>query len=155
MSEWLRWFLVRDAVVVMVTIGVWSIGELSTSLEIVRGALIGLCALLFHEYGHLLGAKLSSATVQPAPLWSPFIFNVSVDTNNKEQLLTTSYAGFLATGIFLVAFWQLLPLDRLAGQVGFAIAVLLASLTVLIEFPIAWRIARGYSVPDLTIFTRQ
>ena len=93
--------------------------------------------------------------VQSAPKWSPFIFNLDPTENTRAQLLSTSLWGFSATGVFVVLFTLILPTDTLAGVVGLSIGLLLASLTVIIEFPIAWRMSRGYAVPDLSIFKNQ
>jgi hypothetical protein len=63
-----------------------------------------------------------------------------------------SFAGFAATGIFLLVFWLWLPLDWLAGRIAMGIALFLASLTVLIEFPLAFRVLRGKALPPVEVF---
>ena len=145
-------FIVRDLTILAMTVGVWIAATATEAGQILAGGLAGLCALLFHEYGHLLGAYLAGAKVQAAPKWSPFVFNLNPAQNTRRQLLTTSIGGFVATAIFLLVFFFWLPLHLLSGQIALAIGCLLASLTVIIEFPIAWRMARGYAVPDLSIF---
>lgn len=147
-------FFWRDAFIGLLTIGVWLVPASGDGMEIARGVLLGLCALLLHEYGHLLGATLRGARVNPAPLWSPFLFDLDTRHSTRTQLLWSSYAGFMATALFLLLFWTCLPLERLAGRVAMGIGLFLATLTVVIEFPIAWRIARGYPVPRLEIFGR-
>lgn len=154
MSGSFRPFFVRDSAIGLVTLMLWILPLGYESVEIARGVLLGLCALLLHEYGHLLGAALTGASVKPAPLWSPFLFDLDTQTNSRTQLLWCSYVGFVATGLFLLLFWLFLPSQRLAGEIAMGIGLFLATLTVVIEFPIAWRIARGYSVPKLEIFGR-
>ena len=149
-----RVFLARDVVIVTVTVFLWLFLPSGDFGQIVTGGLTGLCALLFHEHGHVFGAWKSGAHVRPAPRWSPFIFNLDPRENTRHQLLSTSCWGFVATCLFVILFLLVLPTHTLAGFVGLSIGLLLASLTVLIEFPIAWRIARGYAVPDLSIIRK-
>ena len=146
-----RFFLIRDLLILMVTLLLWVSQPAGDYAQIITGGLTGLCALLLHEHGHLLGAWRVRATVHPAPRWSPFIFNLNPGENTRAQLLSTSYWGFAATGVYLVLFLLVLPTHTLAGFVALCIGLLLASLTVVIEFPIAWRMARGYALPDLSI----
>ena len=149
-----RAFLVRDSVILILTLALWATALPTQAGQIVTGVLTGICALLLPEYGHLIGAIRSGATITPAPIWSPFIFNLDPGENQREQLLATSYSGFAATALFLIVFAILLPKATLAGQLAWYIALLLATLTVVIEFPIAWRIATHRSVPDLSIIRR-
>ena len=146
-----RFFLVRDAVIGSVTMLLWMYLPRGDFGQIATGGLTGLCALLFHEHGHVFGAWKTGASVRAAPWWSPFIFNLDPGENTRVQLLSTSCWGFVATVVFVILFLIALPTNTLAGLVGLSIGLFLASLTVLIEFPIAWRITRGYSVPDLSI----
>ena len=149
-----RNFLVRDLAILLLTVVMWVFLPAGDFGQIVTGGLTALCALLFHEHGHLLGARRVEACVEAAPIWSPFIFNLDPAKNTRAQLLSTSYWGFAATGIYVCLFVVVLPTHNLAGLVGLSISLLLASLTVLIEFPIAWRMARGYAVPDLSIIRK-
>ena len=150
-----RFFLVRDLLIVALTIFLWTFLPAGDFGQIATGGLTGLCALLFHEHGHVLGAWKTEANVQSAPKWSPFIFNLDPAENTRAQLLSTSLWGFIATGVFVAFFVLFLPTDTLAGVVSLSIGLLLASLTVIIEFPIAWRMSRGYALPDLSIFKNQ
>ena len=150
-----RFFLARDLTILTLTILLWALLPAGDAGQIATGGLTGLCALLFHEHGHVFGARKAGAHVQFAPKWSPFIFNLNPIENTRAQLLSTSLWGFAATGFFVILFLLVLPTDTLAGVVGLSIGLLLASLTVFIEFPIAWRMSRGYAVPDLSIFKSQ
>jgi hypothetical protein len=122
-------------------------------LSIASGAGAGVCAFLLHEWGHLAGARMRGARVESARnLASPFLFSFDSKNNDARQFLSMSFAGFAATGIFLLVFWLWLPLDWLAGRIAMGIALFLASLTVLIEFPLAFRVLRGKALPPVEVF---
>lgn len=147
-----RGFMFRDCLVLGTTLLFWYFARDTHPLT--TGILTGVCALLLHEYGHLFGAVKSQAVITPAPLWSPFIFNLNPNDNNRRQQLSTSCWGFVATAVFVTAFTLFLP-NTPAGKIALFIGLGLATLTVVIEFPIAWRMARGKSVPDLSLLARR
>ena len=150
-----RPFALRDAVVVAATVALWVSAELDERWwHIATGLLTGVCALLFHEWGHLYGAHRAGAVITPSPIWSPFLCNVSSTENDREQFLVLSLWGFYATGVFVVLFGLWLPRELLAGKIAMTIAVVLATLTVVIEFPIAWRVYKGYPIPRVEIFRK-
>ena len=162
-------FLFRDVLILLITISMWAsyffitqgLNDAATwtttaVFHWVLGGLSGLCALLFHEWGHLYGASRVAAVVHPAPsIFSPFLFDLDSQANSQQQFVSTSVWGFYATGVFLCFFSLVLPLDVLAGRVTLGIALTLATLTVLIEFPIAWRVHKGYSIPQVEIYRRR
>ena len=86
-----RNFLVRDLAILLLTVVMWVFLPAGDFGQIVTGGLTALCALLFHEHGHLLGARRAEASVEAAPIWSPFIFNLDPAKNTRAQLLSTSY----------------------------------------------------------------
>jgi len=146
-------FAVRDGLIGCVTLTMWLFLRPQDEWHIATGGLTGLCCLLLHEWGHLLGAYRSKAVVSVAPtIFSPFLFNLSSSRNNKHQFLQTSLWGFYATGLFAVVLPLVVSLDLLAGRIALGIAGLLVILTVLIEFPIAWRVYKGYAIPRVEIF---
>ena len=147
--------MVRDACIVSVTTALWYMPEGTGAFELLLGLMTGLSALLFHEWGHLLGAALGSARVKPTALWSPFIFDLDSRSNGRRQFLSVSLWGFAATAVYLLLFFSLLPQDRLAGQVAQWSGLFLATLTVLIEFPIAFHVYRGGAIPPVEIFKRR
>ena len=115
--------------------------------------LAGLCAFLFHEWGHLIGAYVSKAVVHPAPsLFSPLLFDLDSRGNSRGQFLYVSAAGFIATSLFLFVFSFFLPLGLFAGKLAIYIGLGLSALTVFIEFPIAWVVYRGSKIPRVEIF---
>ena len=150
-------FAIRDSALLALTLLGWALSIVPKEGWIggLLGGMTGLCALLLHEWGHLYGAHRAAAIIHPAPrLWLPFLFDVDSANNTREQFLSISLWGFAATFVFLVMFMVFLPLNELAGRVALGVGALLASLTVIIEFPIAWRVYRGYSIPKVEIYRR-
>ena len=147
-------FALRDAAVLIAAILLWLLAPVAEHWAIATGGVTGVCALLFHEWGHLYGAYRSGAVVHPAPMWSPFLFDLDSKLNSRAQFLSVSLWGFAATGIFLLVFALWLPLDTLAGRVAMGIGLLLATLTVVIEFPLAYRVYRGGTLPPVEIHRR-
>jgi len=141
---------VRDLAILAVTLVSWALEARGggTLVAVAAGIGTGACAFLFHEWGHLLGARLTGGVfAPPARLWSPFLFSFDARRNQPRQFVLMSLSGFAATGVFLVVFWFGLPLDRLAGKVGMGIALTLAALTVIIEFPLLGRVLMGKPIP--------
>ena len=146
-------FAFRDSVIFIVTLLFWQNLSDTYLFHGIAGLLAGLCAFLFHEWGHLLGAYLSKAVVHPAPsLFSPLLFDLDSQKNNRGQFLYVSGTGFIATSLFLFVFCSLLPLDLFAGKLAIYIGLGLAALTVFIEFPIAWIVYRRHKIPRVEIF---
>ena len=147
-------FAVRDAALLVATGWLWANYPATQTLEVVLGIATGVCFLLLHEWGHLFGAWLKSAHVHPGPLWGPFLFDADSQANNKSQFLSLSLWGFAATGILLAGFAVWMPYDVLAGKVAWWMALGLTSLTVFVEFPIAWWVWRGKHIPPVEIYRR-
>ena len=142
-----------DPVVFLITLLSWqNLGD-SINSHGVADVLTGLCAFLFHEWGHLIGAYISKAVVHPAPsIFSPLLFDLDSKENNRAQFLYVSATGFIATSLFLFVFSFFLPLGLFAGKLAMYIGLGLAALTVFIEFPIAWLVYRGSKIPRVEIF---
>ena len=85
-------------------------------------------------------------------LISPFLFAYDANHNTRRQFLIMSLAGFAATALFVIAFSLWMPQDQLAGRIALRGAILLAGLTVVIEFPIFFRALFGKSVPKTGLF---
>ena len=65
-------FALRDLVIVAATIAFWaanSISPLTGASAIACGVLTGLCALQFHEWGHIWGGLRCKADIYPPPRW--------------------------------------------------------------------------------------
>lgn len=150
-----RKILIRDLALLALTLAAWL--WLPTAEPAGPWAIAGLtllCAFLFHEWGHWLGARWSAATIYPPKhLFSGFLYNFDAQRNSRRQFLTTSVAGFVATGLFLLLFFFALADTHPATPLIRTGAGVLAGLTVIFEFPIAIAVALGKPVPALALFS--
>ena len=155
-----RHFAIRDVSILVATIVAWVLSlsaEPGTTAASVFGVSAGvgaaICAYNLHEWGHLLGARLTHSVYVPAKrIISPFLFAYDAEENTRAQFLGMSLAGFAATALFVLGFWLFMPQDQEAGRVALRGALILASLTVIIEFPIFFRALLGSSVPRTGLF---
>ena len=155
-----RGFAIRDLAILFVTVALWWMslevdpsGALHTWLSIGAGVGAAICAYNLHEWGHLIGAHLTDSVYTPAKrLISPFLFAYDADHNTRRQFLIMSLAGFAGTAAFLIAFILWMPQDQQAGRIALRSAIVLAGLTVVIEFPIFLRALFGKTVPRTGVF---
>jgi hypothetical protein len=155
-----RRFAIRDFAILLATIASWWLSltvESETALESVLSISAGvgaaICAYNLHEWGHLIGAHLTRSVYVPAKrLISPFLFSYDAERNTRKQFLIMSLAGFAGTAVFVVAFLAWMPQDQLAGRIALRVALVLAGLTVVIEFPIFLRALFGSTVPRTGMF---
>jgi len=155
-----RGFVIRDLTILMATIGLWWLSlsaepgtTLASVLSISAGVGAAICAYNLHEWGHLIGARLTHSVYVPAKrLISPFLFSYDAEHNTRKQFLIMSLAGFAATAVFLAAFLLWMPQDQQAGRIALRAAIFLAGLTVVIEFPIFFRTLFGTRVPRTGLF---
>ncbi len=155
-----RGFAIRDVTILLGTIVLWWLGlsagpetTLAATLSISAGVGAAICAYNLHEWGHLVGAHLTHSVYTPARrLISPFLFAYDADHNTRRQFLIMSLAGFAATAVFVTAFLLWMPQDQQAGRIALRGALILAGLTVIIEFPIFFRTLFGSTVPRTGLF---
>ncbi|MGB5696139.1 MAG: hypothetical protein WBM46_10835 [Polyangiales bacterium] len=155
-----RAFVIRDVTILVGTIGLWwasvsvqSGTTLASALSIAAGAGAAICAYNLHEWGHLIGAHLTRSVYTPAKrLISPFLFSYDAEHNTRGQFLIMSLAGFAATALFVIAFVVWMPQEQQAGRIALRGALILAGLTVIIEFPIFFRALFGSTVPRTGLF---
>ena len=151
-------FAWRDLAILLAAIAFWianSITPLTGAAAIACGIFTGLCALQFHEWGHVWGGLKSNADIYAPPRWwYPFIFSLDHTTNSREQFMYLSLPAFAATAIYISAFWLWLPREQLAGQTALIMGSITASLTVIIEFPLFARVYFGGSLPPVELFSR-
>ncbi|MEM1231257.1 MAG: hypothetical protein AAGI15_12015 [Pseudomonadota bacterium] len=154
---WWR-FARRDLVIIALTLTCWLLTHTATDSALpgrLAGGLAILSAFLLHEWGHWLGARWSRSRISlPATLASPFLYNFDAQQNNRRQFLITSVAGFAATGVFLVAYFLLLPDSHPGTALACNGALVLATLTLVFEVPIAIAVAAGWPIPELKLFGR-
>lgn len=155
-----RRFAIRDLTILVSTIALWWLSlsveqgtALASVLSIGAGVGAAVCAYNLHEWGHLLGAHWTHSVYVPAKrLISPFLFSYDAEQNTRRQFLLMSLAGFAATALFVAAFVLWMPQDQQAGRIALRGAILLAGLTVVIEFPIFFRALFGTKVPRTGMF---
>jgi len=155
-----RRFVIRDVSILLLTIGLWLFSletepgtTLASVVSISAGVGAAVCAYNFHEWGHLVAARMTDSVFTPARrVISPFLFSYDAEHNTRRQFLLMSLGGFAATAIFVVAFLLWMPQDQQAGRVALRGALILASLTVIIEFPIFFRALLGNTVPRTGLF---
>jgi membrane-associated protease RseP (regulator of RpoE activity) len=136
---------VRDTLIAAAVIGLWLVAApLSAGtgpIADLTGALLGIAAFvvahLAHEWGHLLGARLTRSRVAPpATLTSPFLFSFDSTRNSQRQFVIMSLSGFAVSALSLLVAYALLPDGLLATRVARGLVVFGASLTVFLEVPL-------------------
>ncbi|MGB5266223.1 MAG: hypothetical protein WBN30_06530 [Polyangiales bacterium] len=155
-----RRFAIRDLTILVGTVVLWGLSlsadagsSLATALSIGAGVGAAICAYNLHEWAHLIGAHLTHSVYVPAKrLISPFLFSYDAEHNTRSQFLIMSLAGFAATAVFVVAYVLWMPQDQQAGRIALRGALILAGLTVVIEFPIFFRALFGNKVPRTGMF---
>ena len=155
-----RRFVSRDATILLATVIAWwwSLtaepgSPLASGLSIAAGVGAAVCAYNLHEWGHLVGAFATRSVFVPAKrLYSPFLFSYDAERNNRNQFLVMSLAGFVATAAFVAAFLLWMPQDQQAGRIALRGGLVLAALTVIIEFPIFFTALFRNKVPRTGLF---
>ncbi len=147
---------VRDAAVVAFTLGLWIAdtglrdvsGATAVGVACAAGALTAVAGYLAHEWGHLLGARLSGSVVHiPPSAFSLFLFNFNSDRNGRAQFLVMSLGGFIASAAVVVLLLRVLPLHALSGRVAMGLTALGVLATVVLELPPCWRVFKGGAIP--------
>jgi len=155
-----RRFFIRDATILLGSVVAWwwSLraepgSELASGMSIAAGVGAAVCAYNLHEWGHLLGALATRSVYVPAKrLYSPFLFSYDAEQNSRNQFLLMSLAGFAATAVFVTAFLLWMPQDQAAGRIALRGGLVLAGLTVIIEFPIFFTALLRNKVPRTGLF---
>jgi hypothetical protein len=123
-------------------------GAVSDFAGFVLGVLLGACAFLLHEWGHLLGAFATRSVVTPsASLRSHFHFDSRA--NSRRQFLVMSATGFVATGVALWVAYGVLPSELLATRVARGAVMFLAFLGVVLELPLVLHALVSGRVPPV------
>jgi hypothetical protein len=147
----------RDLSILGVTLLLWQLDaslrsggstSVAMSVGVAAGVLTAVCGYFFHEWGHLAGAAWVKAVVHhPSTLAAVFLFQFDSDRNDRRQFLGMSFGGFAASAIAVTALLAWLPTDALAGRLALTLTLLGVVATVVLEFPPAWRVARGAPIP--------
>lgn len=149
-----RTLVLRDLAVLSATACAWvldaqlSDGAARTGAAVVAGGLTALCGYLFHEWGHYAAARWAGARVVPARgAGSLFLFRFDCEAGDRRQFLAMSAGGFVASAVAVVLLLALLPLDTLSGRIALGLVALGVLATLVLEVPVAWRVARGAPLP--------
>jgi hypothetical protein len=152
---------VRDLAIAAFAVGLWWLtaglssgdGVVGDFFGVVAGAGLGVCAAIFHEWGHLSGALASRSAIHIAgSLRSFFVFSFDSRRNSRRQFLSMSFGGFIATAVAVWVFYALLPDEQLASRVARGLALFLAFLGVSIEVPLVlWSLLRS-DLPPVETF---
>ena len=128
-------------------------GVRSDFFGFVAGIALGACAVVLHEWGHLLGALASRSVVRFAEsLRSFFVFSFDSRLNSRRQFLSMSFGGLIATAAAVWLFYSFLPDEQLASRVARGVALFLAFLGVFIEVPLVfWALLRS-DLPPVETF---
>ncbi len=150
-------FALRDITLLVATVVLWVVDARrdggSPWISIAAGIGAAVCAYSMHEWGHVIGAHLSGSVFTPARrLISPFLFSYDTTRNSRHQFVVMSLSGFAATAVYAAAYLLWMPQDRLAGRYGLNGALILAGLTVVIEFPIFFWALLGRKLPPVKLF---
>jgi hypothetical protein len=136
--------LARDLTLIGVAILAWRLvaplsqgtGPATDLIGLLLGLLLGACAFLIHEWGHLLGALASRSVVSPpTSLRSRSVFTFDPRDNTRRQLLLMSFGGFAATAAVVWGAYAGLPDEFLASRVTRGAVALLAVLGIVLEIP--------------------
>jgi hypothetical protein len=149
-------FAARDIAFVLVSIGVWlllagrseGVGVVADFAGVAAGAMLGICAYLMHEWGHLLGALVTRSRVKAArSLRAGFIFSFDARENSMTQFVIMSFSGFVATAAVVWAYYVYLPDGLLATRVARGVVLLLALGGIAVEFPLLLFALRKRAIP--------
>ncbi len=161
-----RKLALRDAIVLALVTTAWLIvapftggtGPFADLFGVLLGIGFGISVFLLHEWGHLLGglAAGSRAFRAPATLRSIYLFSYDVKKDGRGTFLAMSFGGFAVTGAALVVAYGMLPAELLATRVARGSVAFLASLTVLLEFPLVLvSLVRHQSLPTVEVFAEE
>jgi len=151
-------FAVRDGTIIAISLALWWLlaerssgsGWLADFSGVAVGLLFGVSAYVLHEWGHLLGALATRSRVAVSRnLRSGFMFSYPAEGNSLGQFLVMSFSGFAATALVVWAYHVHLPDGLLATRVARGSSLVLAFLTLVLEFPLVLLSLRQRTVPGL------
>jgi hypothetical protein len=149
-------FGMRDVTILAVALGLWwllaerssGVGVVADFAGVAAGLLLGICAYLLHEWGHLLGALATRSRLKAAgSLRAAFIFSFDSKQNSLAQFLVMSFSGFAATAAVVWAYYVFLPDGLLATRVARGVVLLLAFGGIVAEFPLVLFALRTRAIP--------
>jgi hypothetical protein len=149
--------LIRDLAVLAVTMWLWILARhlealqslLTVPAALIGGVMIALCGYLAHEWGHLLGALFSRSRVElPQRLDAVFLFKFDTGLNSREQFLSMSMGGFIASALVVLLLVSKLSFSYWVDLIALILTALGVLATAVLELPPAWRVYRGAALPQ-------
>jgi hypothetical protein len=153
--------LIRDLVIVALTLALWradaGLRETTTLLSVVVALLAGAAAAvsgyLAHEWGHLIGARVSGGVVHfPKSVVSTFLFYFDTKNSDRRQFLSMSLGGFVASAIVTPFLLLALPAGAISTYVAYVLIVAGLIATAWLELPLYFRVLRGAPLPRGFVF---
>ena len=116
--------LIRDLLLVGLTLALWRADAslrdtttlLSVTVAVAAGVFAAISGYLVHEWGHLIGARLSGGIVHfPRRVTSTFLFYFDTKNSERHQFLSMSLGGFAASAVVTPLLIAVLPADAPVG----------------------------------------
>jgi len=143
--------LLRDLLIGAITLALMRLSHaleaahsmMSVPVAVAAGAAVAYAGFLFHEWGHLAGARVGGCQIAlPTSVRSVFLFGVDPARNRREPFLALSLGGFIASGVAVVFLLAVLSFHWLADIVALFLTGLGVLATFVLEIPPAWRVYR-------------
>ena len=153
--------LVRDLVIVLLTLVLWRIdaglraesGVLPIAVAVAAGGFAAISGYLFHEWGHLIGARISGGIVHfPKRVTSTFLFYFDTKHSSRQQFLSMSLGGFAASALVTPLLIALLPAGAISSYVALVLIVAGLVATAWLELPLYFKVLRGAPLPRGFVF---
>jgi hypothetical protein len=154
----LRGWLLRDAILTAVfavamwilnawhlSSGFWAVTVLCTAIGFIAG--YALC-YVYHEWGHLLAARLSGGHMPLAPYSGPIIGKFDIADHSRRQFIWLSWGGVVAYTATMVIAVAVYASGRLGlSGAGFAVGALaFVAQSLSVDLPQIWRVTRGADI---------
>ena len=103
-----------------------------------------IISILFHEWGHFIGARLarSYSPMVPKPAGA-FIFGFNFEKNTNDQFLSMSLGGPIANWLLVLLVFALIPMDSAGRAMLLAVTLANAISVCVFELPIVKRTMDG------------
>ena len=153
--------LVRDLLFVGLTLALWRLDAtlrdtttgLSVLVAVAAGALAAISGYLAHEWGHLIGARISGGVVHfPKSVVSTFLFYFDTKRSDRRQFLAMSLGGFAASAVVTPLLILGLPAGAISTYVALVLIVAGLIATAWLELPLYFRVLRGAPLPRGVVF---
>lgn len=105
---------------------------------------------IFHEWGHYVGAALSSSSIKIADQPSDYYFFLGFNpkANSTRQALWMTWGGLSGSWLLVLAVALLIPMDSWISAVLLATVIGRAVNASIFEVPIAWKTHQGHDFKE-------